>query len=159
MKVVLIIVGIAVLVLSSLIGGGYYWFDKNKKEYMQTMQRYQAIGNEFGGNKQQSNCMTGLMDQMAKCEGIMRCQFASVGFIRGCMSVATRDNFCDSVPKPDDFMQTVSWTMTRCQAQSLDDDRCQRYIRGFVEFCAEQHSATGADEEAPATGSDKQIGR
>lgn len=154
MKLVLTILGIAILVLSALVGGGYYWFNKNKDEYAALLQEYVQLGRNFGQDKMQSDCMDGLMQKMENCSGIMRCQFASVGFIRGCMTVAGNDNYCDQVPKREDFLKSVSWSIAACQKQKLDDDSCQRYIRGFVEICAQQRQA-----QAPSTLPETPAGR
>jgi len=135
MKVVLIILGIAAAVLGSLIGGGYYWFNKNKDEYAALMQEYLLQGKQFGQNKLQSDCKDGLIDNMRACKGLMRCQFASVGFIRGCMTVAGNDNFCEKVPARMELLKSMSWAVANCADKELDDDTCQRYIRGFVEIC------------------------
>jgi len=152
MKVVLIILGIAGLVLAALVGGGYYWFNKNKGEYAALLQEYIDYGKKFGQDLSQSECMNGLLTKMESCEGMMRCQFASVGFIRGCMSVASNDKYCDKVPKREEFLKSVNWSIERCDKTKLDSDSCQRYVRGFVEFCEQQRALDERDQAAPDAG-------
>lgn len=135
MKLVLIIIGVGFLILSAIFAGGYYWFNKNKAEYAQLLTEYRQRGEAYGSGKLQSNCMNGLLQNMESCDGRIGCQFASVGFIRGCMTVAANDNYCDRVPRRNEVLKAVSWGIASCQNQTMDNDNCQRYIRGFVELC------------------------
>jgi len=150
MKVVLIIIGIALLLLIALVGGGYFWFDKNKDEYANLMKEYIALGEQYGHDKAQSHCFNGLMKNMEVCDGLMRCQFASVGFIRGCMTAASNDQYCDHVPRREEFLKSVSWSIASCDNQKIDSDTCQRYVRGFVEICEQIRQETSATPEPAA---------
>lgn len=146
MKIVLTIIAVAVVTLVLLVGGAYYWFDANKDEYQAALKESVAKGREYGSGKGQSQCVAGLMDYIKPCEGMMRCQFVSVGYIRGCMLKASDDDFCKNLPASGDFMKTVAWSMNECKKYDLNKNDCQQYIQGFVQFCHEPGQAPAVED-------------
>ncbi len=96
-----------------------------------------SLGSEHGKMGFQSHCMIGLKIKYASC-ATTECELSANGYIVGCMETARKDDFCNNVPRLHDTNRALYWASKTCAENSLDEDRCPKYLHKFVSICTGQ---------------------
>ena len=90
---------------------------------------------KFAANATQAECAEEAVRRAKACEDFgVSCIMDISLFTPGCLAAAKRsegEEFCTSVPAPEDEQGTMKWSETFCPPRGLDESRCA-FIAGLL---------------------------
>jgi len=138
---------VSILVLLALIGASYVHLQQKQEERLDAKMKGMAFGKLYGRMIKQSACVPALRVKHAQCKD-SNCELSAQGYISECLRTAEPDNFCGSVPAPQDREAALAWADRTCNSLRMVNTKCTSYIQKAVSVCYEQNigNARGTDE-------------
>jgi len=136
LKALLIIAIIAVLLIIGVVGAGVFWWMKNKDVLVARAKEVVTEGKEYGGHSDNQGCVDEGLSRYKKDPGFGSAISNSL-FMNACLDASRpTPNFCDTVPKPTEFMRSAEWRREQCAHFDLSGDRyCQQLFQPIQQFC------------------------
>ena len=134
-KVIISTIGIVLVVgvVAVLAGGGYMYYS-----YKSRNQAARLEGEQFGVSTDSTGCIEESLRQFRTFKEntfMTRLQEMPIGdFTSGCLDKAREvKGLCDDVPKPNEFLRALEWTIAKCRAAQVDPDGPANRIFAAVE--------------------------
>lgn len=136
LKVVLGILGVAMLLCVLSGAGAYYWFNENKEKLKGVGDRAKAEGSAFAYEHDANECVDEGLRRLSVRSGIVD-QAEHKLFLKACLEKAKRPaTFCAGVPARGELVQSATWAVERCVAKGRSGDQdCGRLMQAVAEAC------------------------
>jgi hypothetical protein len=138
---VLLIVGVLLVVL--VVGGAVALFFIARSYgpgLLEAGKQTYGEGVEYGRRTDNEGCLNEAVARQARAEGFADMIKNNV-FMRACLE-ASRPTpaFCDDVPRPTEFMKSISWQSQQCQRYGLPPEKqCSQLFGQVQQFCELRH--------------------
>jgi hypothetical protein len=137
-KAVIVVVVSVVLLVSLVIGIGYFWWSRHGEEYVEEGKQVFAEGRKFGVNTDKSGCVSESLSRLKQDEGITG-SLKSGLFLRGCLdSSRETPGFCDGVPQESGIMKSAEWRTEQCTKAGLNGSYCPQLFGQVQKYCDER---------------------
>jgi hypothetical protein len=141
-KIILITIATLFLLGLSVCGGAYLWLDSKRGELKAEGDRVRVEAETFAKGADQTGCLNETFRRMGACDpgelaGAI-CRGKESVFFTACLEHATpTPGFCDGVPAPNQIMESVMWSLKRCEAIGRPGDQgCAKMFSNTVgKFC------------------------
>jgi hypothetical protein len=132
----LIIFGVFALIGIAGVGVLVWWINANKDRIAGDAQKSMHDAREFATSHDQTACVDEGLRRGAQCDGIM-CEANAQIFLKLCIQQAPKTaGFCESVPKPSEYMKTGTWIVDECRRRGQSNNqRCTRLLQGIPQGC------------------------
>src|ERR1051325_1134707 len=136
LKVILIVLA----VLAALVAGagfiGYRWVKAHAGELKAQGDKIKADAAAFGKDKTPDACVDETFARLDRCDGII-CQTTTKIFLSRCVAASNvPENFCASIPRRDQFIDSAKWALAECARRGRSNDQlCTRFIGGLQDYC------------------------
>lgn len=138
LKVLLLVMGGCMVFAGLLIGGAAWWVSSNADQLKERTHRLKAEGEAFGKDRGWQACEPEALRRADGCTiGNIMCEVAQGFFFEACLTAGTPDaRLCDGVPRKDEILASVTWSLSRCAAADHpDDQRCTRLMGAIQRHC------------------------
>jgi len=132
----ILVVGVILAVLAIIAGvGGYYWYSKHGREFMESARQAHAEGVQFGEETDDEGCLVEALVRHKQAGGFGQA-IAHNLFLKGCLSASEpTDGFCDGVPKRTRVVASATWRSKTCVKAGYTDPFCQQLFAQVQEYC------------------------
>ena len=144
---VLLILGSLLLVFFILIVGVGWWAVKNAGRLQEIAERARKEGKAFAAKTDADGCINEALARLDSHQDVI----GSVGesfFLRACLDAAPRPaDFCDAVPKRDEYMKSSNWVEAECTRRKHSKSTlCSAFMQEVQDFCwPRKRDATSAE--------------
>ncbi len=137
LKVVLALLGVAVLFCAGISAAAYFWFDANKDRLKDVGARAHNEADAFAFNHDANECVTEALSRLSKRSGIVEEAEHKI-FLRACLDKAERPaGFCDGVPMRAQLLDTAQWSVSKCSSLGhAGNQSCTRLMGAIQEACS-----------------------
>ncbi len=134
--VVLSIIGGFFLLAVIAVGGIAYWVYQNKDKWIQSVDQAGNDAKKFGAQTDNEGCLKEALSRHKQNKSLTG-QISTQIFLSICLQEsAPSTGFCDGVPKKDEIMKSISWTLKKCTDSSMQNDEgCKRMFGLIQEYC------------------------
>jgi hypothetical protein len=140
-KILLIIANVFALLGLSVCGAGYWWFQANKEELRGEVDRIKAEAEAFARTADEKGCVDETLRRMQACDpeeivGAI-CRGQHQAFFDRCVMLARpTPGFCDDVPASSEIVETLTWSMERCEEIGRPDGKgCAQLFAKIGNHC------------------------
>ncbi len=141
--IILLVLGGFVLLGVGTCGVAYVWFRSNEQELKAQAERLGAEAKGFAAGADKEGCLHETLRRMNACDpgelvGSV-CRGKLGAFFKMCLRHARPTaGFCDGVPRASEILDTVSWSMARCEGLGRPGDQgCTRLVAEIGRHCFE----------------------
>ncbi len=137
-KVLLIIAAIAVAGLLLLVGGAWYWWDRNGTELLDAGKTAIEDGQKSGANLTETSCMSAAIERhKADTNRSFGSALRNNLWLSGCLNASKpQDQFCVGVPSSDEILASAMWSTQMCAKSGIDDSICPNLMQSVSKYCA-----------------------
>lgn len=140
-KIILIIIGCFFLLGLGMCGACYVWFEQNKEQLKAEGEKLRAEADAFAKTADQDGCLKETFRRQSQCDpgelaGAI-CRGKEMAFFSACLEkAAPTAGFCDDVPKRDQIMELVTWSLKRCDTIGRPGDQaCAKTFQQVAAYC------------------------
>jgi hypothetical protein len=139
LKVLLVVGGVLLALTAMCIGGGVYWFQSNKDQFLAVGNQAKAEGQKFGGKSDDTGCVREALSRLDAASGMMN-EVRHKVFLSACLEAAgATPGFCEGVPSRDELMSSVTWALQVCgEYEAKDPQACGRLVQEVQGHCHEK---------------------
>ncbi|MBI1762420.1 MAG: hypothetical protein HYR56_13390 [Acidobacteria bacterium] len=137
-KVASAIVALALLFVTMVVGGYWYWLTQNRAGLKQS----QAQGLAYGKQTDDQGCWETALrrqKQVQDYKGMLQ----NNSFLLACLAAAANPpQFCADVPMPGEIIRGTRWTLERCarpEMQALSTSDCKGLLATLQTYCSEYY--------------------
>ncbi len=132
----LLVVGVILILLAIIAGvGGYYWYSKHGRQFVESTRKARDEGVEFGEETDDQGCLAEALARHKRLSGFGDAIAQNV-FLAGCFSSSeTTDGFCDDVPKRLGLIATATWQTRKCAEAGFSDPFCRQIFAQVQQYC------------------------
>ena len=143
MRVLLIILGVIVLLVVAVGAIAFIMLKKHGPELRERVAKTEEAGRAFGTGKPDTACVDEAFVQVRQCKGLL-CEVEVQAFMTFCLDAAEPTaELCQGVPKPQNIMDTVKWSLAECERRGLPQNKpCTRLIQAVQKHCFRPPPAT-----------------
>lgn len=135
-RIVGIVIGAILLLIILVIGGAYYWVKTSGPELRVQAQASANEGTEFGRSTDNQGCLHEALVKYDQCVASITCHAMANVFLLSCLDASVPvPGFCDGVPPPGSFMDSVSWRLEQCEEYGRGGSPCGNLFGQIEEYC------------------------
>jgi hypothetical protein len=128
------VVIIALALLTTCVGGGYYLAKRFVFPMVEEAQVAVKDAREFARSSDYAGCVTEAPARYPTDSGSLKGAMKSMAFLSACLSQSTpTPGFCDDVPAPSDAAKGKEWLKARCSGRDLA--QCTMIHTAVQSFC------------------------
>ena len=137
-KVLLILAAIAVAGLLLLVGGAWFWWDRNGTELLDAGKTAIEEGQRMGSELTESSCMSTAIDRhKADTNPSFGSALRNNLWLSGCLNASRpQEQFCVDVPPSDEILASAMWSTQMCARSGIDDPTCPNLMQSVSKYCA-----------------------
>lgn len=137
-KVASTIVAIALLFVTMVVGGYWYWLTQNRASLKQS----QAEGLVYGKQTNDQDCWDVALKRQKQVQGYLG-SVQNNSFLLACLAAAANPpKFCEGVPFPGEIIDSTRWTLERCarpEMQALGKSDCKELLTTLQTYCSQYY--------------------
>lgn len=137
-KVASTIVAIALLFVTMVVGGYWYWLTQNRASLKQS----QTEGLAYGKQTDDQGCWDVALKRQKQVQGYLG-TVQNNSFLLACLAAAVNPpNFCEGVPFPGEIIDSTRWTLERCgrpEMQALGKSDCKELLTTLQTYCSQYY--------------------
>ena len=134
-KIILISGVVLSLLVALVIGGGVYWWSKNKEQVLGRFMEERKEWAAFGKSTDNDGCFAESLQRHDSC-ATLPCHIENSLFLLECLNESTpTPAFCDDVPAKTEFVKTVTWRLSRCSEIEREGNYCSQLFGVLQRFC------------------------
>lgn len=137
-KVASAIIAIALLFVTMVVGGGWYWLTQNRASLKQS----QTEGLAFGKQTNDQGCWDVALKRQKEVQDY-KGTLKNNSFLLACLAAAINPpQFCEAVPMPGQIIDSTRWTLERCgrpEMQALSKSNCKELLTTLQTYCSQYY--------------------
>ncbi len=132
----LLVVGVVVMALLIVGGvGGYSWWSKHGKQFVESARQSHVEGEQFGEETDDQGCLDEALARHKRAGGFAQAVAHNL-FLKGCLSASEpTDGFCDKVPKRLNLKASALWQTKKCAEAGFGNPYCRQLFAQVQEYC------------------------
>lgn len=135
LRILLISLAVFAVLVVAGVAGVYWWWQQNRDALIAEARSVGAEGVRFAVGKNQQACVD---EAVARVKGAgVIARLKTQVFLTTCLGAAQPvAAFCDGVPKPDEFLKSISWNTQYTSDYGLSSSEGTFVAQTIQRFCA-----------------------
>ncbi|MCU4676101.1 hypothetical protein N7931_10690 [Catenovulum sp. 2E275] len=116
----------------------YFYWQENGALLTKETEQARFAGAEFAKTHNQQACLDTVIERSQTCRDT-NCTVELKNFLTTCFEQAEKSPaVCDQVPAPADYINKVSWTVSKCRKAKIRNGNCTNIINEMPLLCEQE---------------------